>query len=418
MPAPRSTFGKSLVNWLFPIYVAMIAAGFTVFINGWGTIVGNEPSTDRSLFHAVNAATMTGLPYQIGVREFNVIGRWTSLLLIAGGTLFSLVVGGLAMVRILRLPFSDRRIIVGSILLLLFLAGIGTAGGMATGRDWFESLFLGVSAFGNSGAVLDHPPELREPLTHLMLLPLGMLGGLGITVILELLRWARRRDPLTLHTRVVLGGLAITYLASFAVLLFLRWPAAGVLSPQWQQIISGQAKGSFFNDGAADWLISCSTLAINCRSLGMPISFDFVTSRPTQWALMIMMLIGAASAGTAGGLKVNTIAELYRGVRRVLSGQTGNRTFGIALIWCAIFFGMVVATQLMLVNAVGELSGDRVLFLTISALTNTGLSHEVISITGEGLFTLSAAMFAGRVVPLLILWWLADSTTDAEIAVG
>jgi Trk-type K+ transport system membrane component len=71
-----------------------------------------------------------------------------------------------------------------------------------------------------------------------------------------------------------------------------------------------------------------------------------------------------------------------------------------------------------LINAVGEQSGDRVLFLTISALTNTGLSHDVINITGEGLFTLSAAMFAGRVVPLLILWWLADSTTDADIAVG
>ena len=31
---------------------------------------------------------------------------------------------------------------------------------------------------------------------------------------------------------------------------------------------------------------------------------------------------------------------------------------------------------------------------------------------------LAALMLAGRMVPLLILWWMADSTQEAEIAVG
>jgi hypothetical protein len=30
----------------------------------------------------------------------------------------------------------------------------------------------------------------------------------------------------------------------------------------------------------------------------------------------------------------------------------------------------------------------------------------------------SAAMFFGRVTPLLILWWMSDTTRDAELVVG
>jgi trk system potassium uptake protein TrkH len=404
LPLARGTFGKTLVNWLFPAYVLLIAVGFLIFKSGHATPVTNPQGVDRALFHSINAATMTGLQYSIDVRVFTPLGRWTAMLLIAAGTLFSLIVGGLAMVRILRLPYSDRRVVNASFLLLAIVAVVGTVGGMISGRGWFESLFLAVSAFGNSGAVLDQPPELREPLTNLLLLPLAVLGGMGVTVLLELFDVIRRRGSLSTHARVVFVGLAIAYVASLGLMMILRWPDDGaLLSPH-----------------NAGWLASCSTAAINSRSLGMPFLQDDAAALPraAQWGLMVIMLIGAASGGTGGGLKVTTLAEFYQGTKRLLRGESPGRPMGIAIVWVAIFFALIVLFQLMLTTGVGEVPGDRLLFFAISALTNTGLAHESLSITGGGLFTLSAAMFAGRVVPLLILWWMADSTTDAEIAVG
>jgi hypothetical protein len=33
-------------------------------------------------------------------------------------------------------------------------------------------------------------------------------------------------------------------------------------------------------------------------------------------------------------------------------------------------------------------------------------------------FAYSAIILVGRMAPLMILWWMADTTTDAELAVG
>jgi Trk-type K+ transport system membrane component len=56
--------------------------------------------------------------------------------------------------------------------------------------------------------------------------------------------------------------------------------------------------------------------------------------------------------------------------------------------------------------------------VTVSALSNVGLSHDVLSMTRSSLLLVSAAMFFGRITPLLVLWWKVDTTRDAEVAVG
>lgn len=397
----RGNFGKSLVNYLFPAFVLWIACGYGLLYSGVCSISGNELSSDRSLFHAVNAATLSGFQMALGVREMNLVGRSCIGLLMAGGILFSLVVGGLAMVRILRLPYSDRRVIAASIVALLGAAALGTIGGVVSGYGFGESLYLAISAFGNGGAVLERSPGAAEAITHLVLLPLAVLGGLGITVLLELVERLRGRTRLSRHAWVVLVGLAGVYVGGFVVLLVLRWPGEAASAERWREV-----------------LISCAAMSINSRTLGLPLEWATYLSRPVQWVLMVLMTIGAASAGTAGGLKVNTIAELFRGTTRILRGQPATRGFGIAIVWTGVYFGIVLIAMLLLLHHVSEIPADRALFLTISAVSNTGLSHDQLSIVGDGLYTLTATMFAGRVVPLLILWWMADTTTNADVAVG
>ena len=79
---------------------------------------------------------------------------------------------------------------------------------------------------------------------------------------------------------------------------------------------------------------------------------------------------------------------------------------------------VVLAGFLLLVWTVPDLPADRSLFLAVSAVSNVGLSHDPIGITGPGLYVLSTLMLAGRVAPLLVLWWMVKVAPDAEVAVG
>jgi Trk-type K+ transport system membrane component len=64
------------------------------------------------------------------------------------------------------------------------------------------------------------------------------------------------------------------------------------------------------------------------------------------------------------------------------------------------------------------MSGDQLLFLAVSATSNVGLAHDPVSIVGPGLYTLCALMLAGCLAPVFVLWWMARTAHDAEVAVG
>jgi hypothetical protein len=46
------------------------------------------------------------------------------------------------------------------------------------------------------------------------------------------------------------------------------------------------------------------------------------------------------------------------------------------------------------------------------------LSYGTIMVVQPGRDVLSVAMLLGRMAPLGILWWMAQTTDDAELAVG
>ncbi len=396
VPGPvRSNFGKNLVNWLFPAYVLMIATAYGLFL--WKVSTG----TDRCLFYSINAATLTGFQTPVGVDDFGNIGQFVTLALMTFGALFSLICGGLAIVRILRLPYSDLRVIGASFATFFAAAIIGSAGALVSGRGVFDSLFLAISSFSNCGLTTGDPPGPSDAITHLLLLPLSVVGGLGVTILLELFDRVRGRAKLSRHARVSLVGLASVYVIGFIVMLNLRSPGGSMAFGQWREALA-----------------SNSALVLNSRSLGLPLEFATSLSRPVVWLLILLMTIGAASGGTAGGIKVTTFGELFTGIRRALRGERNSRGFGIALVWIGIYAAMVLVTQMLLLSRLPEIPADRLLFLAASAIGNVGMSHDAVSIGGDGLYLLSAAMFVGRVVPLLLLWWMADTTDDAELAIG
>jgi trk system potassium uptake protein len=399
---PVGSLGPSV---LIPVYVLLIVTGYVCFHRGMATVNGNELSAQQSLFTAVNAATLTGFQQARNVNEYTTTGQLLTLLLMICGIVFSFTAGGLAVIRIAKMRYSDGRVFawawgsialviaVGGLLLLVVGSGIGP----------FSALFQSVSAFGNCGLYVGSKPDAVSVASHLFLLPLALLGGLGLPVLMELIDRVRGRTTLSDHTTTVLNWTAGCYIAAVIVLLLVQWPGFDASNSQWQQS-----------------LVRASREAINARSLGFPFESSILSAVPQtmQWIVMILMVIGAAPGGTGGGIKVTTLGVLTGGVRNSLNRRPVGRPFAIAAIWVGIYLLMLLIALLALVFTEPQLPGDRLLFLAISALGNVGLSHDPVAVSDYGLYVLSATMMAGRIAPILVLWWMAETTPEASVAVG
>jgi trk system potassium uptake protein TrkH len=280
---------------------------------------------------------------------------------------------------------------------------VGAAGGCGLHVSLLGGLSQGAAAFGNSGMAMGRPFSMNAWQTHLFVLPMVFLGGLGITVLMELYDLAIHGQPLSTHSRTVLTWGIGLYLVSVIALTLIQWIAADwLLTPE--KISSS--------------LASSSVMALNSRTAGIPYQYVSAFPRAMQWLVMALMMIGAAPGGTGGGLKITTLAILVLGMRRLLRGESPGRSLGIAMSWLGIYLSILLLGLVMLLFVEPQLAGDQVLFMAISALSNVGMSYDQLPDMPRGSFVLAALMLAGRMTPLLVLWWMADSTQDAEIAVG
>lgn len=412
--AGEGDFAAELVRWLFPAYIFMILLGFFALQGrGVATPAGNELNPDRAVFTSVNAATLTGFQLSMHPSEFFVPGKLILLILTVLGTIFTLVVGGLAVKRILRLDWPDRRIVGAAFLLEAFVLLIGAFS--AAGRHTVVGgMTQTAAAWANSGLYVDLPPGPFDLFTHVVLLPLAVFGGLGIVVVLQLKDYLWHHTPLLRHTQVVLRMTALLFLVGFVgcvVLQLLDLESLGMRKTESWTSAAGRL-----------WprvLVNASLLSLNVRTAGMNVLplYSF-KGGPLTFFLLPLMMIGASPGGTGGGLKTTTVYELFKAPIRALRGEGVSRTFGIAAAWLGLYLLALLFFQVMLLWAEPQMPGDRVLFVTVSALSNVGLSHDVLSMTRSSLLLVSAAMFFGRITPLLILWWMVDTMRDADVAVG
>lgn len=392
LPDGRDWRGAELAQWIVGAYLMVTLLGFMALKHPMAMVRGNELAADRAVFSAVNAATLTGFQQAISINEYRRLGRATVFVLTLTGTIVTLLLGGMAVARLARLPFSDARIAAAA----MAFAAVGIVAGAAMispGRPLFDSAFLGLSAVGNSGLFFGQLPGVSDWRTHAVLMPLAVIGSIGVVVVLDLFDGARG-SKLSTHTRIVLVSIAVAYLAGLAGLALAQVPGA------WQQVAAGS-----------------SVYAINTRTSGFPLAGGGF-GRTLQWVIVLLMIVGGASGGTAGGVKTNTLYEIGRGVRRALAGAAPGRLFGIAVVWLGTYVALVIVTLILLVIAEPQLAADRLLFLAVSAVSNVGLSHDPLSSTGSGLLVLSGAMLLGRLVPLLVLWWAAMTVRREDRAVG
>ncbi len=393
--------GRDTATWLICGYLTFIVAAYVAILRLDVMLPGSN-SRDRVFFLATNAGTLTGFPLDLSYRD-TLAGPLIFFCLTLAGALVSLIVGGMAAVRILGLPYSDRQVRRAAYLWIAasILAGVFAQmprGWHDNNLDIFSAFLRTLCAFSNSGIYFGKLPGIQSWQTQVLLMPLSILGGFGLPVLMELVDWVRTRRPLSRHSLTVLSLSAALYLIAFLIFAVLQAPTATWHS--WRTVVA-----------------SSSVAAVNSRTAGFPFQLVLEYPRVMQWLLVVLMFIGASPAGTGGGLKTTTLLELFRGVYRSKTNQPPGRGFAIAATWLGLYVAMAIIVFLLLVWTQSDPS-DRLFFMTISALSNVGLAHDKLSTVGPGLFILSAAMLFGRITPLLILWWMATSTTKEELAVG
>jgi Trk-type K+ transport system membrane component len=393
---PAGLLGPSV---LIPIYILLLVIGDITFQRANVSAKGNELSRPVFLFLVVNASTLTGFQQAHRINDLTDLGQELVFGLIITGILFTLIAGGTAVLRIARLPHSDFQLVTWAIAAIIFLCLLGPT--IHLGDTILSSMFAAISAFGNSGLYIGQLPTTDDATTHLLLLPLAVIGGLGLPVLMDLFDRLRNKSTLSDHSWTVLTWSAAIYIVAMLLLFVMQLPPMKSPPHLWLQAIE-----------------KASTQAINSRSAGFPFQFATYWPRTVQWTIIALMIIGAASAGTAGGIKLNTLAVLARGTIDTLSGRPATRALGIALTWTAVYTAMLTITMMLLLITEPQMAADRLLFLAASALSNVGLSHDPLTVSDAGLYVLSVTMLAGRIAPVLILWWMVETTTAAEIAVG
>jgi trk system potassium uptake protein len=385
------------LGMLLAAFLLMMVLAFVVLRQGFATTRGAGINVDHTLFMVVNASTLTGFQLSVTPSDYKWPGQLIMLVLTIGGSLFTMIAGSTAVVRIVRLPYSFRQVVAAALMLELLAMGLGMALLLRPEGGLLPAVTLAASAIGNSGIHIGGVPGLMDWRTHLVLLPLSIIGGLGLAVVMNLTDWLRGRMPLITHSRAAIALSAGCYLAGTGLILVLEWMAAdlGVRS-----------------------VAVASAASLNSRTLGMPVAWLASFTRSAQWIILILMVIGASPGGTGGGLKTTTLAALFTGAGRSLRGEPVGLAMGVAVVWLVLYLGIVLSALLVLLHTQAELEADRLLFLCVSAVSNVGLSHDAVGLVGGGLYTLSAAMLAGRLAPLMILWWMAEITSREEVAVG
>lgn len=271
-------------------------------------------------------------------------------------------------------------------------------------KGLFISLFHAVSSFNNAGFSLFNDSlsqYVADPLINIVITLLFVSGGIGFTVIYELIR-KRRWRTWTLHTKIMLIGtflINIFAILSFFILEMNNPHTIGAMP------LNEQLWGSFFQG------LTPRTAGFNSLDYG-----DMNNS--TLMLTIFLMFIGAGSASTASGIKVTTLIIIILAVFAYLRGR--NQVFAfrqrietevvIRSLSIIVISFFIVFIAIFMLSVTEDLPMMAVVFEAFSAFGTVGLSVGITDqLSSIGKPIIMFLMFIGRVGPLTIAFSLARS---------
>lgn len=375
------------------------------------------------LFTVTSSVCVCGLTTIDVGKYFSIYGQTVILFLIQAGGLgyMSIIVFFLAISK-KKLSLKDKIATQSSVgkfsmdnvkefvlYIVLITFGIEILGAIFLFFGWYSdfgwkaiylALFHSVSAFCNAGITL-FPDNLisfiNNNLIILVITFLIILGGIGFVVIDDFIRFFRKKEKLSYHTKIV-------FVSTVFIILI---PAIIFLLTEYNNPLT------IGNLNLFDKLTASLFTAVTPRTAGFNI-FDLNGCLNFNILIfMFLMFVGASPAGTGGGIKITTLIVLLKSFFSMFFGRKDVSIFkrsiddkSIERSWVLFVASIAIIFFILLILTFIEknFSISSLFFEVVSAFATAGLSLGItadFSIFGKILIII--LMFIGRVCILLIV---------------
>ena len=429
---PRGRERGAIPRPLSPVIVLFLLSliGLLVLVLPFSNRGGGFTPFLDALFAATSATTTTGLTTQDVSAFWAMPGQVTLLILTFAGGLAYMVLASLLLVhaghRITSLLQEDSgdtpylsdgtrlgvrvALVVVGVQFLGFLALLVRFSLIEPASDaiW-KAVTMTVFAFNNAGFIGLHGAQGGEalPTDWAGLAASGVLvvlGAVGAIVMLDIGR-KRRWTTLSLNTKIVLGMTGLIALFGTAAMFFLEFENPATI---------GDLR-------VGDKVAVSAFEGIAGRTSGFTTIDYGEVEEHTSLIMMGLMLVGGASASTAGGIKVNTLTVLIVAILTAAIRGRGASAFQReisfiqvkhAMTLCILLIGTTVLAVLLLtlVERGQGLEFIDVMFETVSAFSTAGLSTGMAGeLSGGGKLVMTVTMFVGRVLPLSLALFMIGS---------
>lgn len=272
------------------------------------------------------------------------------------------------------------------------------------GEGLFYALFHAVSAFNNAGFSLfsnSLSGYVGDPLVIFTLSGLFILGGIGFTVIGDV--WAnglKGWHRMHLHSKIMLTATPTLLIVGTLLFYLLERHNSQTLAPLSTQ---SQWLAAFFQSASA------RTAGFNSVDIG-------AFTQPALLIMILLMLIGAGSTSTGGGIKVSTFMVALVATwsflrqkshvvmfRRTVSWPTVTKALAIIVV-----SGAILTLAMFSLMVTEQATFAQVVFETISAFATVGLTAGLTAQLSEpGKCIIIVVMIVGRLGPLTLAYMLA-----------
>lgn len=396
----------------------ILIASFTLYM----PICNNQPINFLdSLFVTISGISTTGLTTVVVAEQFNFLGQLIiAILMEIGAYGFIVIISYIWSLRKKKISVSNMILINDNIsssdfslikehLLFIgkYMIGIQSYGAIFYALRFiplygflygiWKSIFSSISAFSNAGFDILPPNGFIQFKNDIYVqgitIVLMFLGSVGILVLEDIRKNKTKNfNRLRLQSKIVLVSSAFVIILPTA-LMFKIEKEMGVIN-------------SLFT-------------SVTTRSTGATIIDIADLNLISKYIIMILMLIGGGPASTSGGIRilpfaiaVETIGSTLRGKDRTIIFNRKipefitRKAFTIIIIFIMILF--IAGMIFYFTNNIGVLN---IIFESISAITNTGLTiTDYSGLNACGYLILIILMFLGRIGPLsMILIFVEDS---------
>jgi trk system potassium uptake protein TrkH len=419
-------------------FALIILIGALLLVLPISAQAGKTVSFVDALFMSTSATCVTGLATVLPGEDFSLFGQLVLLTLVQIGGLGIMTISScialfmgrnlgvreqVMMQDVLDSSSSEELLgliidIVKFTLLIEFMgAMVLTIGFYIEDYEIGQSLYFGfyhaISAFCNAGFALfsNNLEDFKfSPLIHLTIAMLIILGGLGFSVIQEILEAIKTRKKFvnfSLHSKIVIVTNSLLLAFGTTYLFFGEYLHAFADYTLW-----GKFQVAFFQ-------------SVTTRTAGFN-SVNMVDLHPhSLYMIILLMFIGASPGSTGGGIKTTTFALLVQSVKSTLSNHNRVEMFErtipnvIVLRAIAIFIiSLITVSTVLLIMMRLEPGKDflALMFETVSAFGTVGLSMNLSpTLSSMGKIVISTIMFIGRVGPLTLVLAVGQTGSGSRL---